>query len=163
MSRRLVLGVDPGNARCGWGLVAEDRGHLAMVECGCLSTPSSMGRVDRLVRIHQGLSGILERHRPDEVAVEQLFFNRNVTSAMAVGEARGVALLAAGQQGIPVAEYTPSRVKEALTGSGRASKDELRTMVVMTLGLEKPPRPDDVSDALAIALTHLFWRQLQPQ
>ena len=157
---RLILGVDPGNARCGWGLVAEEAGRLTMVECGCLSTPSTMGRVERLLRIHQGLAEILQRHRPDEVAVEQLFFNRNVTSAMAVGEARGVALLAAGQQGLPVGEYTPSQVKEALTGSGRASKDELRTVVVMTLGLERPPRPDDVSDALGIALTHVFHRQL---
>ncbi len=159
---RLVLGVDPGNARCGWGLVAGEEGRLSMVECGCLSTPSTMGRVERLLRIHQGLAEILLRHRPDEVAVEQLFFNRNVTSAMAVGEARGVALLAAGQHGVPVAEYTPSRVKEALTGSGRASKDEVRLLVVMTLGLDKPPRPDDVSDALAIALTHHFYRQLTP-
>ena len=159
---RLVLGVDPGNARCGWGLVAEEEGRLTMVECGCLSTPSTMGRVERLLRIHQGLAEILQRHRPDEVAVEQLFFNRNVTSAMAVGEARGIALLASGQQGVPVSEYTPSRVKEALTGSGRASKDEVRLLVVMTLGLDKPPRPDDVSDALAIALTHHFDRQLTP-
>jgi crossover junction endodeoxyribonuclease RuvC len=160
LSRRVVLGVDPGNARCGWGVVAEEEGVLSAVEFGCLSTPASLGRVERLVRIHQGLTEILTRHVPDEVAVEQLFFNRNVTSAMAVGEARGVALLAAGQQGLPVGEYTPSQVKEALTGSGRASKDELRTVVVMTLGLERPPRPDDVSDALGIALTHVFHRQL---
>jgi len=121
---RLVLGVDPGNARCGWGLVAEEEGRLSMVACGCLSTPSTMGRVQRLLRIHQGLAEILQHHRPDEVAVEQLFFNRNVTSAMAVGEARGIALLAAGQHDLPVAEYTPSRVKEALTGSGRATKQD---------------------------------------
>lgn len=163
MSRRLVLGVDPGNARCGWGVVAEEEGRLAMVECGCLSTPASMARAERLHRVHQGLTEILERHHPDEVAVEQLFFNKNVGSAMAVGEARGVALLAAAQHGVEVAEYTPSRVKEALSGSGRATKDELRMMVVMTLGLEKPPRPDDVSDALAIALTHIFWGQLTPR
>ncbi len=159
---RLVLGVDPGNARCGWGLVAEDEVRLSMVACGCLSTPSTMGRVQRLLRIHQGLAEILQHHRPDEVAVEQLFFNRNVTSAMAVGEARGIALLAAGQHDLPVAEYTPSRVKEALTGSGRATKQEVQLLVVMTLGLDRPPRPDDVSDALAIALTHHFYRQLVP-
>ncbi len=160
MSRRVFLGVDPGNARCGWGVVAEEDGVLSALEFGCLSTPATLGRAERLVRIHHGLSGILERHAPDEVAVEQLFFNRNVTSAMAVGEARGVVLLACAQHGLSVGEYTPSQVKEALTGSGRASKEELRIVVVMTLGLERPPRPDDVSDALAIALTHVFHRQL---
>lgn len=163
MSRRLVLGVDPGNARCGWGLVSSEEGRLAMVGAGCLSTGPSLARAERLRRVHAGLTEILETHRPDEMAVEQLFFNKNVGSAMAVGEARGVALLAAAQHGIPVAEYTPSRVKEALSGSGRASKDEVRLMVVMTLGLERPPRPDDVSDALAIALTHLFWGALTPR
>jgi crossover junction endodeoxyribonuclease RuvC len=160
LSRRVVLGVDPGTARCGWGVVAEEEGVLSAVGFGCLSTPASLGQVERLLRIHQGLTELLIRYAPDEVAVEQLFFNRNVTSALSVGEARGVALLAAGQQGLPVGEYTPSQVKEALTGSGRASKDELRMVVVMTLGLESPPRPDDVSDALGIALTHIFHRQL---
>ena len=163
MSRRLVLGVDPGNARCGWGLVSSEDGRLAMVASGCLTTGPSLARAERLRRVHEGLTEILVAHRPDEMAVEQLFFNKNVGSAMAVGEARGVALLAAAQHGIPVAEYTPSRVKEALSGSGRASKDEVRLMVVMTLGLERPPRPDDVSDALAIALTHLFWGALVPR
>jgi crossover junction endodeoxyribonuclease RuvC len=141
-------------------VVAEEEGVLSAVGFGCLSTPASLGQVERLLRIHQGLTELLIRYAPDEVAVEQLFFNRNVTSALSVGEARGVALLAAGQQGLPVGEYTPSQVKEALTGSGRASKDELRMVVVMTLGLESPPRPDDVSDALGIALTHIFHRQL---
>lgn len=155
-----ILGIDPGNARCGWGVIEEDGGRFALVECGCLSTKPAVSREGRLLQVYEGLAELMDRLQPDEVAVEQLFFNKNVGSAMAVGEARGVALLAAAQRGLRLAEYTPSKVKEALSGSGRASKDEVRLMVMMQLGLEKPPRPDDISDALAIALTHLFWRQL---
>lgn len=157
-----ILGIDPGNARCGWGVLEEEDGRFDLVECGCLSTKPSASREDRLLQVYEGLVELMDRLRPDEVAVEKLFFNKNVGSAMAVGEARGVALLAAAQRRLPVAEYTPSAVKEALSGSGRATKDEVRLMVMMQLGLDKPPRPDDISDALAIAITHLWLRQLTP-
>lgn len=134
---------------------------MEMLECGCITTTPALTRAERLRRVHEGLSEVIARHLPSEVAVEELFFGRNVGTAMAVGEARGVALLAAAQRGLPVSEYSPSRVKEAL-GGGRASKDQVRTMVTLTLRLERPPRPDDVSDALAVALCHMFWSQLQP-
>lgn len=159
---RVVLGVDPGTARCGWGLVAQEDGRLRMVDCGCVSTKAGEARAERLRLVHTQLSDVIRAHAPDEVAVEQLFFGRNVTTAISVGEARGVALLAAAQAGLPVSEYSPAKVKEAL-GSGRASKHEVRLMVMMGLGLEKAPRPDDVSDALAIAMCHIFWSQLAPR
>lgn len=113
--------------------------------------------------VYNGLSGLLSKYHPDEFAVEKLYFNRNVTSAMGVAEARGVSLLAAAQAGVPITEYTPSQIKEALTSSGRANKEEVRTMVMMTLNLAKKPRPDDVSDAIAVALTHIFYSQLSGQ
>lgn len=159
---RIVLGIDPGVAATGFGAVAESNGHLELVEYGCLTTGRDHSRAWRLHLLHEAFRALLERVCPHEVAVEQLFFSRNVQTAMAVGEARGVALLAAAARGLPVSEYTPTQVKQALTGSGRADKREVRAMVVMQLGLPQPPRPDDASDALAVALTHCFYRRLEP-
>lgn len=161
MPVRRVLGIDPGTARMGFGLVTEDRGRLAMEEHGCLRTAPPDSRAERLRQLHRGLRELMERLRPHEVAVEQLFFSKNVQTAMLVGEARGVALLAAAQCGLPVSEYNPVQVKEALTGSGVARKDEVRAMVVMQLRLAEPPRPVDASDALAVALTHIFYGRLK--
>lgn len=161
MSRpRVVLGIDPGTARTGFGLVASLGDCLECVEHGCLTTSPKQGRAVRLRHLHQQLEALLSRTQVDEVVVEQLFFNRNVNTAMAVGEARGVILLAAAQHDLPVFEFNPVQVKEALTGYGHANKLQVRQMVMMQLGLEKPPQPDDASDALAIALTHIFYEKL---
>ncbi|MGM9992941.1 MAG: crossover junction endodeoxyribonuclease RuvC [Candidatus Bruticola sp.] len=154
---KLVLGIDPGNARCGWGVVAEEDDQLSMLACGCLETGKNQEAGGRLAAVYTGISEVLTKYRPDELAIEKLFFNRNITSGIAVAEARGVILLAAHEAGVPVFEYTPSEVKETMTGDGRAKKKDIGEAVVLTLGLEKAPTPDDTADAVAIALTHLFW------
>ncbi len=153
----LVLGIDPGTAVTGFGLVAS-RGHeMAAVDFGVITPPASpdagpTGAAFRLGFLHKEIAHIIERHRPDLVAVEELFFRRNVTTALAVGEARGVVMLAAAQAGLPVVEYTPMEVKMAVTGYGRAEKRQVQAMVRALLGLAAPPRPDDAADALALAV-----------
>ncbi len=156
----IVIGVDPGTARTGYGVLALEEGRVQALDFGCITTTPQQSREARLRTLYDGFSVVLQRAQPQHVVVEQLFFNRNVTTAMAVGEARGVILLAVAEQGARLAEYNAVQVKEALTGYGSASKDQVRQMVMMQLGLEKPPRPDDVSDALAIALCYLFRRDM---
>lgn len=156
----IVIGVDPGTARTGYGVLAVEDDRVHALDYGCITTRPDQTREDRLKTLYRSFSGIVSQARPDHVVVEQLFFNRNVTTAMAVGEARGVILLAVAECGARLAEYNAVQVKEALTGYGSASKDQVRQMVMMQLGLEKPPRPDDVSDALAIALCYLFRREM---
>jgi crossover junction endodeoxyribonuclease RuvC len=157
---RLVLGIDPGTAIMGYGLIAVTGGRCAPVAYGAIRTPKDMGRGDRLLRIYEGLTQLLDRYHPHEVACEQLFFSRNVTTAMAVGEARGIVLMAAAQRGLASFEYTPTAVKQALSGSGRADKAEVGQTVAWSLELDEIPRPDDVADALAIALCHVFHGRL---
>jgi crossover junction endodeoxyribonuclease RuvC len=157
----VILGVDPGTARTGYGLVAIDENGVHALDYGCITTKPEQTREDRLKTLYRAFSGIMSKSKPQHVVVEQLFFNRNVTTAMAVGEARGVILLAVAEHGAQLAEYNAVQVKESLTGYGSASKDQVRQMVMMQLGLEKPPRPDDVSDALAIALCYLLRRDLE--
>ncbi|MGM9999440.1 MAG: crossover junction endodeoxyribonuclease RuvC [Candidatus Bruticola sp.] len=154
---KLVLGIDPGNARCGWGVVAEENDQLFMLECGCIETGKDQEAGGRLAAVYTGITEVLVKYQPDYLAIEKLFFNRNITSAIAVAEARGVILLAAHEAGVPVSEYTPSEIKETMTGDGRAKKKDIGNAVVLTLGLEKAPTPDDTADAVAIALTHIFW------
>lgn len=149
----LTLGIDPGTARMGFGLVA-DGDQLSVVEFGVFETSSSAPMTDRLLELHRSVSALITSHRPDALAVEQLFFARNVTTAIAVGQARGVVLLAAAQAGIPVAEYTPSEVKQAVAGYGKADKPQMQEMVRLILRLDEIPRPDDAADALAIAVCH---------
>jgi len=148
----IVLGIDPGTARTGYGLVQLDAHRLHVLDYGCLETPSTMVLAHRLLLIEQGLSGLIEEHRPDVVAVERIFFNRNVQTAFAVGQARGVVLMVAARSGLPVAEYAPHEVKQAVTGYGRADKGQVQRMVQTILGLAVLPRPDDAADALAIAI-----------
>lgn len=155
-----MLGIDPGTARTGIGLVATYDDCVEYLEHDCFTTSPKDSREMRLRRLHEQLDALLQRVQVDQVVVEQLFFNRNVNTAMAVGEARGVILLAAAQHNLPVAEFNPVQVKEALTGYGHAKKTEVRAMVMMQLALEKPPQPDDASDALAIALTHIYYQDL---
>lgn len=148
----IVLGIDPGTAMTGYGLVERTGSRLRAIDYGCLETPSTMELPQRLLLIQQGIAELIETHRPDLVAVERLFFNKNVQTAFAVGQARGVALLTAAQFGLPVHEYGPHEVKMAVTGYGRAEKAQVQRMVQTVLGLAVLPRPDDAADALAIAI-----------
>ena len=155
-----ILGIDPGTARLGYGVI-EDSPQLSVVTFGCLTTPSTDDQPDRLLSIYRQLGEIITATAPDEVAVEQLYFNQNVTTAFAVGEARGVVLLRAAEAGCPVSDYSPLQVKQALVGYGRADKRQVQTMVSMALALDKPPRPDDAADALAVAICHAHMRTAQ--
>jgi len=151
----LALGIDPGTATTGFGLVREEHDEYALVDCGVILTPADEPMPRRLRLLHSQLSGLIAACKPDAVAVEELFFNKNVRTAISVGQARGVILLAAAQAGLPVAEYTPLQVKQAVVGYGRAEKRQVQEMVRLLLGLEEAPHPDDAADAVAVALCHL--------
>jgi crossover junction endodeoxyribonuclease RuvC len=148
----IVLGIDPGTAATGYGVVEQAGTRLRAIEFGVLETLPSGTPGERLVAIHAGVVAMIERHRPELVGVERLFFSRNVQTAFSVGQARGVAVLAAAQSGLPVFEYTPNEVKVAVTGYGRASKEQVQRMVQTLLGLAAMPTPDDAADALAVAI-----------
>jgi crossover junction endodeoxyribonuclease RuvC len=152
----LALGLDPGTATTGYGLVhlAPDGGLLA-VKYGVITTPKDTPAPERLSTLYDQLQDLLREHRPETVAVEKLFFQRNVTTAIAVGQARGVMLLALAQAGLDVFEYTPNEIKQAVAGYGSADKRQVQEMVRVLLALEDIPRPDDAADALAVAITHL--------
>ncbi|HEX9015799.1 MAG TPA: crossover junction endodeoxyribonuclease RuvC [Chloroflexota bacterium] len=157
--RRVIVGIDPGTAILGYGVVIADGDSLRAVCYGALTTRSSTPLSGRLLLLFDGLNDILDRTSPTEAAVEQLFFARNVQSALAVGQARGVAVLAAARHGLPVSEYTPQQVKQAVAGYGRATKEQVQNMVRVMLGLEEIPQPDDAADALAIAICHARWNE----
>jgi crossover junction endodeoxyribonuclease RuvC len=148
----IVLGIDPGTAAMGWGIVDRTGGALRLVDVGCLETSPDLGLPDRLLAIHRFLGELIARHDPAIVAVERLFFSRNAQTAFAVGQARGVVLLAAAETGRVIREATPSEVKVAVTGSGTADKEQVGRMVAVLLGLRESPRPDDAADALAVAI-----------
>lgn len=150
-----VLGLDPGTAITGYGVIdLLPSGEVRAVAYGVLRTPARQPLPDRLRQLYSALQKLLDLHRPAQAAVEKLFFQRNVTTAMAVGQARGVALLALAMAEIPVAEYAPNEVKEAVTGYGSADKQQVQRMVQALLSLDERPRPDDAADALAVALCH---------
>jgi crossover junction endodeoxyribonuclease RuvC len=148
----IVLGIDPGTAALGYGIVDSTRGRLREVDHGCLETSPDVSLPDRLLAIHALVDELIETHDPAVIAVERLFFSRNAQTAMAVGQARGVVLLAAAQHGTQVREATPNEVKSAVAGYGAADKDQIQRMVQMVLGMAERPRPDDAADALAIAI-----------
>jgi crossover junction endodeoxyribonuclease RuvC len=148
----IVLGIDPGTARTGYGVVASEGSDLRLLDYGCYETVNDRPLHQRLLLIHEGLTQMIEDHRPDAVGVERLFFNKNVQTAFAVGQARGVVLLAAAQHGLPVYEFGPHEVKMAVTGYGRAPKDQVQRMVQLMLSMRELPRPDDAADALAVAV-----------
>jgi crossover junction endodeoxyribonuclease RuvC len=150
----IVLGIDPGLGNTGYGVVARHHGRLVALDGGVIDTPARTEAARRLARIHDGVAGLIDEHRPDALAVEDLYFGANVASALAVGQARGVVLLAAGQRGVPCASYTPQQVKGAVCGSGRAAKDQVQRMVQSLLSLADLPRPDHAADALAVAICH---------
>lgn len=152
----LVLGIDPGTATTGYGLVREtEQGGFVVVDYGVILTPAGEAAEKRLLLLYNRILEILLLHRPDHGAVEKLFFQRNVTNAIAVGQARGVVMLALAQKGLAVAEYTPLEVKQAVTGYGGAEKLQVQMMVQAILELVEMPRPDDAADALAVAVCHL--------
>ncbi len=150
----VVLGIDPGTASTGYGVVAHARGRLAALDGGVIATHPGLSAERRLTAIHARVVALLAEHRPDAVALEDLYFGANARSAFAVGQARGVVMLAAGQAGIPCAGYTPQQVKGAVCGNGRAAKDQVGRMVQALLALPEPPEPHHAADALAVAICH---------
>jgi crossover junction endodeoxyribonuclease RuvC len=148
----IVLGIDPGTAALGYGIVERAGANLRAVDFGCVTTTPDMPLPERLLHIHQAVVGLIAVHHPDLVAVERLFFSRNAQSAFGVGQARGVVLLAAAAAGIPVREATPNEIKMGVTGYGSADKEQVGRMVAVILGLAEVPRPDDTADALATAI-----------
>jgi crossover junction endodeoxyribonuclease RuvC len=148
----IVLGIDPGTAMLGYGIVERTGSRLRMVDVGCLETSASETLPARLLQIHRVVTDLIELHRPDILAVERLFFSKNAQTAFAVGQARGVVLLAGAAAGLPVREATPNEVKTAVTGYGAADKEQVGRMVATVLGLKAAPRPDDAADALAVAI-----------
>lgn len=158
----IVIGIDPGTATTGYGLVQETAdGGLQAVAYGVFQTPSGLAMPERLLELHRLLKEVINLHRPQTGAVEKLFFQRNVRTAISVGQARGVVLLGLAEAGIPVAEYTPLEVKQAVTGYGGADKAQVQQMVKALLGLDEIPKPDDAADALAVAICHLHSHLFQ--
>jgi crossover junction endodeoxyribonuclease RuvC len=151
----LTLGIDPGTAITGYGLVEGRGDRLTLVDYGVITTPAGEPLPLRLQDIHSGLTKLVQQYRPDSAAVEELFFSTNARTALAVGQARGVALLSVSMLGVPVFEYTPLQVKQAVTGYGRADKAQVQAMVRVLLALDAVPRPDDAADAVAVAICHL--------
>jgi crossover junction endodeoxyribonuclease RuvC len=150
-----IFGIDPGSERTGYGCVDTTGSRHHLVICGSLSAPALSTFPEKLKHIHAGLSALLARHRPDCVAVESIFYARNVRSALKLGHARGVALLAAAEAGLPVAEYAPAEIKLAIVGFGRADKNQVQQMIKLLLGLGEVPSPHDAADALAVAICHV--------
>jgi len=149
-----IIGIDPGYAIMGYGIVDQSGNQFRPVAYGCITTDKDLHMPDRLKRLYEGLTEVITEYQPDEASVEQLFFNTNTTTAMQVGQARGVAILACANLGLPVFEYTPLQIKTSLTGYGRAQKTQMQSMTKMLLGLPGIPKPDDAADALATALCH---------
>jgi len=150
-----TFGIDPGSDRTGYGCIETEGGRHHLVICGSLSAPARSTFPDKLKHIHAGLLALLEQHQPECVAVENIFYARNVRSALKLGHARGVALLAAAQTGLPVSEYAPTEIKLAVVGFGRAEKQQVQQMIKLLLGLDVVPSPHDAADALAVAICHV--------
>ena len=149
-----IFGIDPGTARVGWGVIDGDKQNYQLHCYGCIETDKSKSDQIRLTEIYKSLTDLFASQKPDQVVIEQLFFARNVTTASTVGQARGVIMLAAAHANLPIFEYTPLQVKQAVTGYGRAEKNQVQQMIQILLKLKELPHPDDAADALAIALTH---------
>ena len=148
----IALGIDPGTATCGFGVISLADGRLRLVDAGVIRTPSDETDASRLRQLHRALAALIAEHRPERVGVERLFFQRNVQTAMAVGQARGVALLVAAEAQVPVDEPTPNEVKQAVCGNGAADKQQVATMVARLLAVSLDGVPDDATDALAVAI-----------
>lgn len=149
---KIILGLDPGTATTGFGVVQEDRGAISLIDCGYITTPSADSDSDRLLVVGRAVEKLIKTYRPDVVAVEKLFFAKNQTTAMTVSQSRGVILASIARGKLPLLEYTPLQVKQLVTGYGRADKRQIQQMVKALLKLDQVPKPDDVADALAIAI-----------
>ena len=150
----VILGIDPGLAIVGWGIVESVRGSVRPLAYGAITTPAHTNIEERLLMIQNDLEELIGKYQPDEVAIEELFFTNNITTGIAVAEARGVILCTAHKLGLKISEYTPPQVKQAVVGYGKAEKHQVIAMVTSLLKLKKPPKPDDTADALAIAICH---------
>lgn len=157
----MVIGIDPGMAATGYGLVSDMEDSLSCVAHGVIKTSASQKHHERLQLIHRGLKEVIDMHSPQSAAVEKLFFSKNVSTAMAVGQCRGVALLAMADRGLDVSEYTPGEIKQAVSGYGAATKLQLQQMVQMLLELDEVPRPEHAADALAVAICHAHSRKME--
>lgn len=154
-----ILGIDPGTATTGWAVVEEDKKSPRLVACGCVNTSKLKTDADRLVEIGRDISSLIKKYKPDESAIEDLFFFKNLKTAITVAQARGVILYEIKKNLLPLFSYTPLQVKQALTGYGRADKNQIQTMVKNILKLKAIPKPDDAADAIAIAICHLNSRR----
>lgn len=159
----IALGIDPGTATCGFGVVALSGDQLRLLDAGSVRTQAGKADEERLRQLHRALTDLVERHHPDRIAVERLFFQRNVRTAMAVGQARGVAMLVAAEAGIPVDEPTPNEVKQAVCGNGAADKRQVAAMVGRLLGVTLGGEADDATDALATAIGCAFRAAIHPR
>jgi crossover junction endodeoxyribonuclease RuvC len=157
----IVLGIDPGVANTGYGIVAQHKGRMLALDGGVVETSPGHDAGRRLAAIHERIGALLDEYRPDALALEDVYFGANARSAFAVGQARGVVMLAAGQRGVPCASYTPQQVKGAVCGNGRAAKEQVQRMVQTLLALPALPKPDHAADALAVAICHANGAPLQ--
>lgn len=150
----IILGIDPGLAIVGYGVIEAQKGAFRPIDCGVINTPKEDTVPIRLTKIYDGINSLIDRFNPDCIAIEELFFNTNITTGINVSQARGVVLLACQQKGLKMYEYTPLQIKQALTGYGKAEKKQIQYMVTRLLNLKAVPKPDDAADGLAVALTH---------
>ena len=154
---KVVMGIDPGYARLGWGIVRQVGNRCEMVDVGCIETPKSEELPQRLAIIDGELLKIIEKHKPDDIAIEELFFTKNVTTGLQVAHARGIIMLRAVHHSGRIFQYKPNQIKQATTGVGNADKKQVQEMVKRILGLSEVVKPDDAADALAVAITHLAY------
>lgn len=155
-----IIGIDPGTGILGFGVVDYNKGKTTMVTAGVITTPAHTPIDERLEEIFDGLTEIIAETKPEIMSIEKLFFSQNVTTAISVAQARGVAMLTGRRAKLPIAEYTPQQIKQTLTGYGKADKKQMQEMVRMQLGLTETPKPDDCADALAAAITHAMMSRL---
>ena len=153
LKNKIILGIDPGYARAGWSVIEKNGQQLTLLEYGCVETPKEMVHAERLKALHNEISLVIKKHRPTVLAIEDLFFFKNLKTAIKVAEARGVLLMTGIENGLEIHEHTPLQIKQALTGYGRADKNQIQQMVKMILKLKEIPKPDDAADAVAVAIT----------
>lgn len=155
----VILGLDPGTASTGYGIIEAHDGQISVITYGVIKTPANKNASKRLQMIFKELNELIETYHPDGAGVEEVFFGRNITTAISVGQARGVLLLALANANIPVGEYSPPKIKDTVTGYGNANKAQVQLMVRNLLDLEETPRPDDAADGLAVAITHYQYQR----
>lgn len=153
----IILGIDPGYGRCGYGIIEQNGNQYKLIDYGCIETTPEQIFAERLLQVHQEISQLIQLHKPAKVGVEKLFFAKNTKTALKVSEARGVILLTIQQAGIPIIELTPNQIKLSVTSHGAADKKQVQDMVKLMLGLPSVPKPDDAADALAVAITAATW------